>query len=39
VLSLLKDNFHAEDQLVATTLTFNSDIAAQGFITPAVSFP
>jgi hypothetical protein len=35
VLSLLKDNFHAGDQLVETTLSSNSDIAAQGFITPA----
>jgi len=34
-LSLLKDNFHAGDQLVETTLSSNSDIAAQGFITPA----
>jgi hypothetical protein len=35
VLSLLKDNFRPGDQLVETTLSSNSDIAAQGFITPA----
>jgi hypothetical protein len=35
VLSLLKDNFHPGDQLVATTLSHHSDIAAQGFVTPA----
>jgi len=35
VLSLLKDNFRPGDQLVATTLSSQSDIAAQGFITPA----
>jgi hypothetical protein len=34
VLSLLKDNFHPGDQLVATTLSHRSDIAAQGFVTP-----
>jgi hypothetical protein len=34
VLSLLKDNFHPGDQLVATTLSRRSDIAAQGFVTP-----
>ncbi len=31
----MKDNFHAGDQLVETTLSSNSDIAAQGFVTPA----
>jgi hypothetical protein len=35
VLSLLKDNFHPGDQLVATTLSSHSDIAAQAFVTPA----
>ncbi len=35
VLSLLKDNFHAGDQLVATALSSHSDIAAQAFVTPA----
>jgi hypothetical protein len=35
VLSLLKDNFHPGDQLVETTLSSHSDIAAQAFITPA----
>jgi hypothetical protein len=34
VLSLLKDNFRPGDQLVTTTLSSHSDIAAQGFITP-----
>jgi Glycosyl hydrolases family 39 len=34
VLSLLKDNFHPGDQLIATTLGRRSDIAAQGFVTP-----
>jgi hypothetical protein len=33
VLSLLKDNFHAGDQLVDTKLSDNSDIEAQGFLT------
>jgi hypothetical protein len=35
VLSLLKDSFHPGDQLVTTTLSHHSDIAAQGFVTPA----
>jgi hypothetical protein len=35
VLSLLKDNFHPGDQLVATALSSHSDIAAQAFVTPA----
>jgi hypothetical protein len=35
VLSMLKDSFHPGDQLVATTLSHHSDIAAQGFVTPA----
>jgi hypothetical protein len=35
VLSLLKDNFHAGDQLVETKLSSDSDIEAQGFVTPA----
>ncbi|MGC2399483.1 MAG: glycosyl hydrolase family 39 [Acidobacteriaceae bacterium] len=35
VLSLLKDNFHPGDQLVKTELSGHSDIAAQGFVTPA----
>jgi hypothetical protein len=35
VLSLLKDNFHPGDQLVATTLSPHSDIAAQAFVTRA----
>jgi Glycosyl hydrolases family 39 len=35
VLSLLKDNFHPGDQLVATSLSSHSDIAAQAFVTPA----
>ncbi len=34
VLSLLKNNFHPGDQLVATKLSGHSDIAAQGFVTP-----
>ena len=35
VLSLLKDNFHPGDQLVSTTLSSHSDIAAQAFVTSA----
>ena len=35
VLSLLKDNFHPGDQLVATALSSHSDIAVQAFVTPA----
>jgi hypothetical protein len=34
VLSLLKDNFHAGDKLVETTVSSHSGIAAQGFVTP-----
>ena len=35
VLSLLKDNFHPGDKLVATKLSPHSDIEAQAFVTPA----
>jgi Glycosyl hydrolases family 39 len=34
VLRLLKDNFHAGDQLVSTTISSHSDVAAQAFVTP-----
>ncbi len=35
VLSLLKDSFHPGDKLVKTEVSRGSDVASQGFVTPA----